>query len=99
MGTHVHPALFLFGPADGKRMFVDSHRTYHAFAYLDSPRTIATWDEWMSPTNVPVQRITYVEVDRIEGTRIFAPSHERYCPGEVRQRLLAGYQGEGRHGC
>lgn len=94
--SHAYPALFLFGPADGKRMFLDG-RTVHHDVVRQEPVSAAFFHNPPPHMTAPrFESVTYREVDRIEGTRIFAPIHERYCPGEIRQRLIAGYQGEAR---
>lgn len=94
--NHAYPALFLFGPADGKRMFVDGRAKHHDVVRQE-PASITFQHYHARSMHAPVlERVTYTEVDRIEGIRIFAPAYERYCPGEIRQRLIAGYQGEAR---
>lgn len=92
--SHAYPALFIGGPADGKRLFVDGRVPYHD-VYMQDPGSFLRYHDELV-MHRPL-RVTYQVVDRIEGTRIFAPVGEKLCPGEVRQRLIAGYQAEGRH--
>lgn len=98
--NHTYPALFVGGPLDGQRKFLKGSSIYHQVAVMDIEAHSHGDFMRRDPFDFPHRHlhhkvVEYQCVENIHGHRLFALRDAK--KPDVMARLMAGYQGEGKH--
>lgn len=98
--SHTFPALFVGGPLDGQRKFLNNPNRYHQVAVMDIEANSGAFIKNRGGLGFPGhdflhQVVEYELFEQAHGHRLYALRGEKR--PDVMSRLIGGYHGEVKH--